>query len=190
WRIDLHALQSERPQDEMTLKLSGPFLVVYAGSLVYPGSEVGWVRTPQLVFDSKAGQLLSRESLAGLSLPAWDECPRTRFRKAYPAVNTIDCRKQMTIEQIGGIGLKEAEPAEFYLQEAGKEKGLILRARERCRPGDPRFISDELILLRPCYDNVVVDKKGNKVYDMPRLSYYYLTLDREGIKFAVYERDI
>jgi hypothetical protein len=95
----------------------------------------------------------------------------------------------MTIVQIGGIGFKKTEPAEFYLQDLGKEKVLIFRARKRCQPGAPRFISDQLILLRPCNDNVVVDKKGRKVYDMPRLSFYYLTMNRDGTRFAVYERD-
>jgi hypothetical protein len=178
WRVDLRALHSERPTDQITIKFVGSYVVVYS------------VERPRLVFDTKAGSLLPQGSLTELLLPPWDECPRTRFREVYPAVNVIDCRKQMTIEQIGGIGPTVTEPAQFYLQEPGKEKVLIFRAKKRCQPGDPRFISDQLILLRPCNDNVVVDKAGHKVYDMPRLTYYYLTVSRDGTRFAAYERDI
>lgn len=189
WRVDLRQLPSRNPE-EITIRFSGPYLVVYAGSLVYPGTETGWVRIPSLVFDSRSVQVLAEQTISQLTLPQWDECPRTRFRKMYPAVNLIDCRKSMSLEQIGGIGPGVTEPAEFYLQEPGKEKVLIFRARKRCQPGDPRFISDALILLRPCNNNVVVDKKGQKVYDMPSLTYYYVTVNRNGTRFAVYERDI
>jgi len=96
----------------------------------------------------------------------------------------------MNIEQIGGVDLHETHLAEYYLREPGREKMLIFRAQRRCQPGDPRFISDDYILLRPCNNNMVVNKEAKKIYDMPNLGWYYLTLNREGTRFAVYQRNV
>lgn len=190
WRINLSRFYAERPHDDFTIKFAGPYLVVYAGTLVYMGSEVTWYRPPLVVFDTRTGERFPKDRPAELVLPPWDDCRRTQFRKGSPELNIIDCRNQLTIEQVGGVGKGEVAPAEFYLQEPAKERVLIFRAHKKCQPGDPRFISDELILLWPCNNNVVVDKAGRKVYDMPRLTWYWLAVNRQGTRFAVYERDL
>jgi len=137
-----------------------------------------------------SGNAPSNEPVASLSLPPWDECPRTEFREPFPAANIVDCRKQMVIEQIGGIGLLgPTEPAQFYVEEPGREKTLIFRAYEKCQPGDPKFISDDLILLRQCHNDVVVNKKGKHIYKLPKLADCYVTPSADGTRFAVYERD-
>lgn len=132
---------------------------------------------------------MATEAWDALSLPPWDECSRTEFRKAFPAANVVDCRKKMVIEQVGAIGLGEVGEADFYLHEAGKAKVLLFRARKHCLPAAPMFISDEYILLdEPCAGYLVVDKAGRELYQIPKLWFPYLTTNKEGTFFAAYER--
>lgn len=189
WRIDLQALGVERARDEVTIKYSGSHLVVYVGSSYVSGREAVWVREPRLVLDSIKGEAVSGEGWSELSLPPWDDCPRTRSGKEAHGLEVVDCRKQMVIERTRGNGTK-FDPSEYYLHEPGKERVLIFRARSRCHPDNPKFINDEHILLQSCDRNyLVVNKKGEKIYGMPNLAEPYLTLNSAGTRFAVYERD-
>ncbi len=184
WRVDLRNLgsRSEPWGAATSLKFYGPFLVIYTGS-IYGGMH------RKVVLDKESGRVVSEESSAGISLPEWDECPRTLFRKPFPEVNIVDCRKQMTIEQIGGIGLVEPRGnAEYYLHEPGKDRVLLLRAH--CITSDPRFVGDDYILVKLCSGKrVVVNKQGHTIYDMPKLVYVYVAPNREGTRFAAQERD-
>lgn len=98
WRVDLRDVGYQFEEADTALKFYGQFLVVYSGS-IYSGSM-----RQRLVFSQDTGQLISEERLTGLSLPRWDECRTSIIKRASPASNTIDCRNQMRLEQIGGIG--------------------------------------------------------------------------------------
>jgi len=95
----------------------------------------------------------------------------------------------MRLEQIGGIGrASQKGPAEYYLQEPGKEKVLLFRGN--CNATDPRFVGDNRIFLHTCgTKNVVVDKRGQRLYKMPKLTDPYIAVNREGTRFVVHERD-
>jgi hypothetical protein len=97
WRVDLRDVGYHEEADT-SIKFYGPFLVVYSGSI-----ESGSMR-PRLVFEKENGRLVPKGHLAGVSLPLWAECRRTLFKKPFPEVNVIDCRNQMKLEQVGGIG--------------------------------------------------------------------------------------
>ena len=164
------------------VKFTGPFLVVYSGSIFSRSM------TPKLVFDKDTGQLVPWDLLAGISLPPWDECQRTIVKRPFPYLNAIDCWDSMTIQQVGGIGRgEERGEAKYYLDEPGKDKVLLFRGR--CNT-DPHFVGKHHILVRLCNGRrVVVDNGGRKLYDMPKLFDAYIAPNREGTRFIVYERD-
>jgi len=182
WRVDLRDVGYQFEEADTGLKFYGPFLVVYSGS-IYSGSMV-----PVLVFAQDTGQLISQERVQVIHLPRWNECGRTVFKKASPEINIIDCRGQMTLEEIGGIGRGvQKGDTEYYLQEPGREKVLLFRGH--CPTGHPNFVSDEYILVTLCTGKQVVDKEGHKVYEMPRLADPYIAPNRDGTRFVVHERD-
>jgi len=90
WRIDLHALQSERPHDELTVKFSGPYLVVYSGYEVYSGPNLVWVRPPRLDFDAKAGHISPGDRPAELSFRLGMTAPeRVLVSRIRPPTSSI-----------------------------------------------------------------------------------------------------
>jgi hypothetical protein len=183
WRIDLRAFGYE-PQawGDTVIRFSGPLLLVYSTYSYWSPMEL------RLAFDKETRQLVSKERLSAISVPPWKDCQRTEGRRPFPAVNTIDCWKQMTIEQIARITHKGPDETEYYLREPGKEPILLFQGR--CNDRDPHFVSDDYVLLTLCdLKNIVVNKQGQKVYDLPKLSDPYITLNREGTRFAAYERD-
>lgn len=183
WRVDLRDVGYQFAEAETGIKFYGSFLVVYSGSI-----DSGSMRQ-RLVFEKENGRLVPQDHLAGISLPLWDECWRALFKKAFPEVNVIGCRNQMKLEQVGGIG-RGAQKGDttYYLHEPGKERVLLFRGH--CNAIDPRFVGDNHILLNLCGNrNVVVDKRGQKLYEMPRLVDPYIATNREGTRFVVYERD-
>lgn len=101
----------------------------------------------------------------------------------------IDCRGELTIEQIGGIGaVAPRGDAEYYLHKSGKTRVLLYRAN--CITGDPRFVGDGYILLKPCKAKpIVVNEQGQKIYEMPKLADAYIAPNRNGSSFATQERD-
>jgi hypothetical protein len=183
WHFDLRGVGFQFEGADTGLKFYGQFLVVYSGS-IYSGSM-----RPVLVFAQDTGQLISQERGKVIYLPRWDECGRTIFKKASPEVNIIDCRGQMRLEQIGGIGRGvQKGDTEYYLQEPGKDK--VLLSRGHCRPSAPHFISDKYVLVTLCNGKrIVANKQGQKVYAMPKLSDIYVAPSLLGTRFAVHERD-
>ena len=151
-KIDLSPL-GYKPADDVVLRFSGRFLVIYFGRR----------DNPRVVFDKETHQQISEGSLAGVALPPSIDFEARFERKPFPAVNVIARWKQMSIEQIGGVGIGELPDAEFYLLEPGKPKVFLLRGSARCNPGDPEFVGDKYILITPCKGkNLVVDKLGEK----------------------------
>ena len=183
WRLDLRDAGYQFEEAETSIKFYGPYLMVYSGSI-----DSGSMRR-RLVFEKENGRLVPQSQLAGVFLPLWDECGRTLVKKAFPEVNVIDCRNQMKLEQVGGIGRgAQKGDSTYYLQEPGKEKVLLFRGH--CNAIGPRFVGDNYILLNRCgARNVVVDKRGQKLYEMLRLVDPYIATNREGTRFVVYERD-
>jgi hypothetical protein len=166
------------------VRFSGPFLVVYSGS----GNS-------RLVFDKEIQQIVAEDRLAAIQLPPREESPRTVLGGAISEGNTIARWKQMAIEEICDTehcsqppGKRAVRMAEYYMREPGKVKVLLFRIN--CLPDRPRFVGDEEILINLCNGkNFVVNKKGQKLYDLPRLVWPYVTLNHEGTRFVVYERD-
>jgi len=179
WKIDLSPFGYNPPVNEVVLRFSGRLLVIYLGQ-----------QHSRFVFDKETHQQVPEDRLAGVALPPPIDFAAGFGRKPFPAVNIIKRWKQMSIEEIGGIGLGQVPDAEFYLQEPGRPKVLLSRGGPRCTPGDPEFVGDHYILLFPCSGkNVVVDKQGRKVYELPNLSNPYVAPNLEGTRFATYERD-
>jgi hypothetical protein len=51
-------------------------------------------------------------------------------------------------------------------------------------------VGDNRIFLHTCgTKNVVVDKRGQRLYKMPKLTDPYIAVNREGTRFVVHERD-
>jgi hypothetical protein len=178
--IDLHPYGSESQWGGhgTVVTFTNQFLVVYSSH-----SE------SRLVFDKDTYQFLPEEPKLVTAIPGREQIVGVPlFRKAFPAVNIIARRKQMSIEQIGGIGLPPIGDSEYYLQEPGKANVLLFRGR--CISGDPSFVGDEYILIGRCDGtNVVLNKLGRPVYKLPRLNYPYIAVNSRGTRFVIYERE-
>lgn len=180
WRVDLRPYESQWLNTyEVSIKFAGRYLLVYAKAKDSASKQVS------LVVNQETHQLIPKEEWSSWFLPAWEECPRTRFRKPFPEANIISCWKQMVIEQIGGIGLRHVGESEYYLHARGKERVLLLR--EPCNV-DPQFAGDRQIVVGLCKgENLVVDEQGKKIYDLPRLSEPHIAPNRESTRFVVHE---
>jgi hypothetical protein len=185
WQIDLDQFGGSSKQDGPAtgLKFYGPLVVVYSGSI--------YDRTmhPILVIEAETGRPVPMDRMVSVSLPSWDECNRTLFKKPFPEVNVVDCRDHMTIEQVGGIGRGPTKgDAEYFLQEGNSGRALLLR--NRCSTSDPRFVGEQQILLTLCNGKqIVVNKQGQKIYDFPKLIDPYITSNMQGTRFVVQERN-
>jgi hypothetical protein len=175
WRIDLHGYELGQQFDDIVVKISGRFLVIYLGR---GGSR--------LVFDINTRERVPEEQLIGVSLPPREERGLTKPRQPSPAVNTVARWKDMAVEQVGGVGMRNTGNAEYFLREPGKDRTSLLRLP--C-DGNPSFVGNEHILFHACNGKMlVVNKKGARVYEMS-LSYPYLLPSGEGDRFVVYDRE-
>jgi len=177
WRINLQTYWSQPDISTIELKFHGDLLVVY--------SEDG---NGALIFDSKSQRMVNDTETRSAALTSLvDSCQRTRFRKRFPEVNVLECWKGMVLEQIGGIGLRDEGPTEYYLRLPGKERVRLFHGN--CWPGDPHFVGGDQILVNQCRGKAIVfNTKGRELYTFPRLSEAYIALSDEGTRFAAYER--
>ena len=190
WKVDLRTLESQTKWhgDEVGIKFVGHYLIVYSGSAPMPGHAE---MHPALILDRDTGRLLTNETLIEASLPQWDDCPRTRYREPAPVENIIDCRGDMRLVQVGGIGGpgEKVGATRIYLKQPGREDVLLFT--ENCFPGDPSFVGDDQILLSLCDSGGSgyrgVDRAGKKLYSI-KLLFPYITVSRDGTRFAAYER--
>ncbi len=161
----------------IVLRFYGDLLVIY--------SEAG---NCVLILDRKSQQMVDdKETRRAISLFLVNPCPLTRFRKRFPEVNVLECWKEMVLEQVGGIGLGDEGPTEYYLRLPGKERVRLFHGN--CWPEDPHFVGDDQILVNQCNGKaLVLNTKGRKLYSFPRLSMAYIALSDQGTRFAAYER--
>jgi hypothetical protein len=179
WRINLETYPEMMTQN-IVLRFYGDLLVI--------NSEAG---NCVLIFDRKSQQMVDdKETRRAVSLLLVNSCPRTRFRKRFPEVNLLECWKEMVLEQVGGIGLSNEEPMEYYLRLPGNERVLLFHGSHRnCWPGDPHFVGDDQILVNQCNGkSLVLNTRGTKLYSFTKLSEAYIALNDEGTRFAVFER--
>jgi hypothetical protein len=174
WQLDLQKYQADQNGDDIVVRFSGNFLVVYPDR-----------KGTRLVFNIATHEPISDAELREISLPPREEEGITKPLHPFPAINIVSRWNHMSIQQVGGVGLRNVEDAEYYLTEPGKDRSLILRLP--C-DGNPQIVGSGYFLFRFCNGKkAVVDKSGKHLYHIAT-SDAYATPNAQGDRFVVYDR--
>jgi hypothetical protein len=183
WSVDLQT-RGVTENSEAVVLFCGPFLIVYPEK--DPSPLVVDIATHRQVREERKAQLPCnvRHALLQSTSHLPDLSSRVVARRKEMSVVQI-CDQPICAQPPGKPSVRDSK---FYLRVPGREDTLIWQAH--CLPSLPVFLSDDRILVFNCdMKTLVVDRSGRQAYGLPTFSMPWFALDREGSRFAVYERD-